>query len=207
MTTAIDRLRADAPLPEHPARLAAIAVLFGAAYVALALFAIGLPVQAPFSHLIWPADGLALGVLLEAPLRRWGIYLGIVFATSLALALGAGAAWNASLAAAAMNVVIPCVVALGLTRLSGARVNLGSLLGMASFLIGMVPLVAGLSLLGAAVAWYQLGTPLREQWSVTFVSNFVGMITIAPLVVAWSRGGWREALATTRAQLPELAVL
>jgi PAS domain S-box-containing protein len=215
MTTANDWLHPDATRPEHPARLAAAAALFGAAYLALALFAAELPVQSRFPLFIWPADGLALGVLLVAPRRRWALYTGIAFAVSLAVVLRAGMSWNHSLAAACLHVAEPALIALGLTRLSGERVNLGSLPGMAAFLIGMVPLVAaisladvaGMSLIDSAGAWLRLEAPLREQWSVTFVSNFVGVIVIAPLVLAWSREGSREALAGARGQAPELAVL
>jgi PAS domain S-box-containing protein len=215
MTTAIDWLRTDPNRAANPARLAAAAALFGLAYLALALFAALLPIQARYPLFIWPADGLALGVLLVTPPRRWAPYLGFTFAVSLAVVLGAGMPWNHALAAACLFVAEPAVIALGITRLSGARVNLGSLLGMASFLIGMVPLVAaislvdvaGMSLIDVAASWLRFDAPVREQWSVTFVSNFVAMILIAPLLVAWSREGWREALAAARGQAAELVVL
>ena len=41
--------------------------------------------------------------------------------------------------------------------------------------------------------------PVREQWSVTFVSNFVGTILIAPLMTCSARlAGSRLTTATTR---------
>jgi hypothetical protein len=45
-------------------------VAFGALYYLLAVYAVSLPFQTRLPLYIWPAHGLALGVLLVAPLRR-----------------------------------------------------------------------------------------------------------------------------------------
>ncbi len=197
----------DWPDGASPLGQAIAYVAFGVFYYALAAYATDLPVQTRFPHFIWPADGLVLGTLLIAPLRRWPVYLGMVFLSSLYIGHGLGVSLPNSFAASAVNVLEPALVALGLQQLAKPQVTIDSVKGLAAFLIGMVPLVAGLSILDALFAYVRFDAPFREQWSVVFVSDFLGMMLITPLILAWSREGWREAMQSSRARLPELVVL
>ena len=61
------------------AREAAFLAAFGALYYPLAVVAAGLPFQAHFPLLIWPAGGLALGAFLVVAPSRWALYLGVAF--------------------------------------------------------------------------------------------------------------------------------
>ena len=187
----------------HAIAYAAFAVF----YFGLSAYATDLPVQTRFPHFIWPADGLALGTLLVAPLRRWAVYLGIVFLSTLYLGFDLGFALPRAFAASAINVLEPALVALGLAQLAKPQVTIDTVKGLAALLIGMVPLVAGLSIFDAFFSFIQFDAPFREQWSVVFVSDMLGMMLIAPLILAWSREGWREALQSSKARLPELVVL
>ena len=106
---------------------------------------------------IWPAHGLALGTLLVAPARRWPVYLAIIFVDTDAGGMAAGhSAGRASLAAAAVNVAHPLVVAAGLLKLAGPHVEIGTLRGLAAFLVGMVPLVAAMAILDSAYSYLRL---------------------------------------------------
>src|SRR5262249_4300623 len=101
----------------------------------------------------------------------------------------------------------PLFVAAGLMRLAAPRVQVDTLQGVGSLLIGIVPLVGVMSFLDAGYSYLQSSTPLREQWSVMFVSTILGMLVTSPLILAWSRHGWQEALELTRTRLPELLAL
>ncbi|HST02494.1 MAG TPA: hypothetical protein VLJ84_12620, partial [Usitatibacter sp.] len=59
----------------NPGRQALAYVTFAVVYYVLAAYALSLPVHTRFPLVIWPAHGLALGVLLVAPARRWPWYL------------------------------------------------------------------------------------------------------------------------------------
>jgi integral membrane sensor domain MASE1 len=98
-------------------------------------------------------------------------------------------------------------VAAGLQRLAGPRVQIDTVKGLSSFLVGMFPLVAAMAVLDASYSYLRLQAPFRDAWSVTFVSTMLGMLLTSPLILAWSRSGWKEAFDVARARLPELIVL
>ena len=135
------------------------------------------PLHATLPLFIWPAHGLALGVLLVAPARRWPalpragrcwprVAVGLDTARGLA-----AHRWRAS----PLNVAQPLFVAAGLQRLAGprradrhgeGRVVLPGGHGAARGRDGD----PGRRLLVPA----QFRRPFREQWSVTFVSTMLG---------------------------------
>ncbi|HEX4331761.1 MAG TPA: ATP-binding protein [Usitatibacter sp.] len=194
-----------------PRRQALAYVTFAVVYYVLAAYAMSLPVHTRFPLVIWPAHGLALGVLLVAPIRRWPWYLLLVALATAAVGFDMYRDMQMDvsrvLASMAVNVAQPLFVAAGLLRLAGPRVQVDTVKGVASFLVGMAPLVGGMAILDAGFTYLHTSAPFRESWSVTFVSTMLGMLISAPLVLAWSRKGLVEALEMTRAKLPELLVL
>ena len=182
-------------------------IAFGAVYYLLAEYAARLPLEPRLPLLIWPAHGLALGTLLVAPVRRWPAYLLLILVATLAIGLDLGASWQRIASTMAINVAEPLFVAAGLLRLAGPRVQVDSIRAVTSFLVGIVPLVAAMAILDAGFTYLQTEAPFRQQWSVTFVSTMIGMLLTAPLILAWSRHGWREAMEVSRSRLPELVVL
>jgi PAS domain S-box-containing protein len=150
---------------------------------------------------------VALGVLLVAPKRRWPMYLGLVVLGTLAVGVQMGFDLKRIGATMLVNVAQPVFVAAGLQRLAGPRVQIDTVKGLSSFLVGMFPLVAAMAVLDASYSYLRLQAPFREAWSVTFVSTMLGMLLTSPLILAWTRSGWKEALDVARARLPELIVL
>ena len=208
MTTAAESISADPPGPAAPQREAAFLAAFAIAYLALAAYAAALPAQAQFPLLIWPADGLALGAFLVSPRSRWVALSGIAFAATLAVALPAtGGPVEVAVLTALMNAATPAIVAAGLLRLAGGRVHIGTLEGLTAFLVNLVPLTGVVSLADAALAWGHLGVDFRAYWTVSFVSDFLGMIVMAPLVLAWSRGSWADVVEPLRGRIAEAVVL
>lgn len=182
-------------------------ITFGVVYYVLAAYAVSLPIQARFPLAIWPAHGVALGILLVTPMRRWPIYLALIAVSTLAVGLDLHADWQSDAAGLAVNVALPLLAAAGLVKLAGPSVEIGTVKGVASFLIGMAPLVAAMSVLGAGFTYLHSGGSMREQWAVTFASTMLAMLVTTPLVLAWSRRGIGEALELTGEKLPELVVL
>ncbi len=182
-------------------------VTFAVVYYLLAAYAVSLPMQTRLPLLIWPAHGLALGMLLISPVRRWPAYLLLVLGATLAVGLDLNEPGQRIAATMAVNVAQPLFVAAGLGRLAGPRVQIDTIKGVSSFLVGMAPLVAAMAILDAGFSYLHTSAPFREQWSITFVSTMLGMLITAPLILAWSRHGFEEALEVTRARLPELLVL
>ncbi|MGE5097644.1 MAG: ATP-binding protein [Betaproteobacteria bacterium] len=182
-------------------------VAFGVIYYALAAYAANLPLSARLPLFIWPAHGVALGTLLVAPARRWPAYLGLVFVATLAVGMDIDAPWPRIVSTAMVAVLQPLFVAAGLYRLAGPRIDIASIRGLAAFLVGMVPLVAVMAILDGLYSYLRVGMAFRQQWSVTFVSTMLGMLLTSPLILAWSRHGWREALGLVRDRFGEMVVL
>jgi PAS domain S-box-containing protein len=182
-------------------------VAFGLVYYLLAAYAASLQIQSRLPLFIWPAHGVALGVLLLAPKRRWPLYLGLVCLGTLAVGVQMGYEWKRIGATMLVNCAQPMFVAAGLQRLAGPRVQIDTVKGLSSFLVGMFPLVGAMAVLDASYSYLALQAPFREAWSVTFVSTMLGMLLTAPLILAWSRSGWKEAFGVARSRLPELIVL
>jgi PAS domain S-box-containing protein len=182
-------------------------VAFGVIYYALAAYAAHLPLSTRLPLFIWPAHGVALGTLLVAPARRWPAYLGLVFVATVAVGLDIGAPWPRIVSTAMIAVLQPLFVATGLYRLAGPRVDVATIRGLAAFLVGMVPLVAVMAVLDGVYSYLSAGMPFRQQWSVTFVSTMLGMLLTSPLILAWSRHGWREAVDLAKERLGEMVVL
>ena len=194
--------------PANARRRQAVAYLaFALIYFALAAYAANLPLQSRVPLFIWPAHGVALGVLLVAPKRRWPIYLGLVVLATVAAGLTAGESASAIARTALLGAAEPLVVAAGLLRLSGPRIQIDTVRGLASFLVGMVPLVAAMALLDAAFSFVAFDAPIRQRWSMMFVSTMLGMLVTAPLILAWNRQGYREAYALARSRMPEMIAL
>src|SRR5205085_5230753 len=207
-------VRINAPTPSAVALGNAISarqtlafIAFGVVYYLLAEYAARLPIEPRLPLLIWPAHGLALGTLLVAPVRRWPAYLLLVIVATLAIGLDLGAPWQRIASTMAVNAAEPLFVAAGLLRLAGPRVQIDSIRAVTSFLVGMAPLVAAMAILDAGFTYLHTDAPYRQHWSVTFVSTMIGMLLTAPLILAWSRHGWREALGVARSRLPELIFL
>jgi len=192
---------------EVSARQAAAYVAFAVVYFLLAAYAANLPLHQRVPLFIWPAHGLALGVLLVAPVRRWPVYLALVLVATIAVGVGIGEARLAILRTAIVNLAQPLVVAAGLLRLAGPRVQIDTVRGLAAFLVGMLPLVATMAILDAAFSFMAFEASFRQRWQVTFVSTMLGMLLTAPLILAWSREGHREAIEFTRSRIPELITL
>ena len=207
MNAATPWYHADLPGTSGPVRQALAYVGFASCYLLLGFYAADLPLATRLPYFIWPADGLLVGTLLVAPRRRWPVYLLIVFVVNLCVGLEVAAPMGRTLGAALVNMIGPTFVTIGLLQLCKPRVHVDSVRGLAAFLVGLVPLVAATSLLDASYSLIRYDAPMREQWSVIFVSDMIGMLLVAPLILGWSREGWREAITASRARLPELVVL
>jgi signal transduction histidine kinase/ActR/RegA family two-component response regulator len=191
----------------NPGRQALAYAAFGIVYFLLAQYAASLPFQSRLPLFVWPAHGIALGTLLVAPMRRWPVYLALVLLASLAVGAQLTEPWTRIAVMLAVNVILPFFVALGLIRLAGPEVKIDSVRSTAAFLVGMAPLLATTAVVEGLFSGVRFDTPLRDQWSVTVLSDMVGMLALAPVVLAWSRGELREWLGIARTRLPELFVL
>jgi signal transduction histidine kinase/CheY-like chemotaxis protein len=191
----------DATLGRHLAWALAV----GVAYWALASYSLSLPVKASGISYIWPADGLALATLLLAPPRTWPIYLLAVFGGNLvASTKPPGTAILYSL----FNVSEPVLVATVIVRTLGLRPDLGRLRNAMAFIGAIVGTMAIAVLISNTFDWLIHRGDYWRTWSIWYVSDTLGMLLLAPLVVCF-RSQWRIEWgeATTAQRFEAIALL
>src|SRR5258706_7844497 len=152
---------------------------FGVVYCLLAAYAVSLPFPARLPALIWPGHGIAFGMLLVVPVRRWPIYLGLVAMATIAVGFDLHAGFQRIAASVAVNVAQPLFAAALLQRLGGSAVQIDTIRGLGSLFIGLILPVGAMSALDAGFTYLHTSAPFREQWSVVFVSTILGMLLTA----------------------------
>jgi signal transduction histidine kinase/ActR/RegA family two-component response regulator len=175
-------------------RAVAEALLLGLAYFALAWVSVQLTPYAGGVAYVWPAGGVALATLLLAPRRHWPYILCAVFAANALYALTDGHSLLVATLFAVPNVLMPGASAWLLLRLSVRPPTLASVRGVLVFTlvapVGMNELAA---VLGAAVPHFFYGRDFLSEWRVWWVSEALGVVLVAPLILAWSTarpGDW-----------------
>ena len=161
----------------------ALAFLVGIAYWSFASYSLALPVRSSGISYIWPADGLALGVLLCSQRRSWPLLLAAVF---LGNALASNKPLALNLLYSSFNAFEPWLVATVVTRVLGQRPSIGSMAGAFRFLTLTMGVMAAAILITNTVDWAFHHGDFWTTWQVWYLSNTVGMLILAPLLIAFS---------------------
>ena len=136
-----------------------------------------------------PASGLVLAVLALSARRRWPTWLAAVWLCNLAQGLLTGEPWPVTVAYATTDVVEGALAASLLVAAVGTPVTLARLREVLA-LVGVAVLGSNAltALLGAAITAAWLGTPFWRAWFCWLISTGVGMLLVAPLILAWQDG-------------------
>ncbi len=162
-------------------RLAAFSVLY---FIAAALGSVMIPASANIP-IIWPASGMALGVLLIAQKTDWLKYLMVIFVTNLTANLVTGNSPLASFWFSLMNCLQCLTGAWLLNRYLGSAIHLTRLKEVIGF-CGITVIVSTVVALGGAVtATINTNISFEEAWFVWAVANGVGTLLVAPFILTW----------------------
>lgn len=149
---------------------------------------------------LWPTNGIILGICLLVPSRLAGQTLLAAFAGNLAMSLVVRAeAWGAGLALA--NLVEMGLAWFALRRIVRQYPNLGHpevLWRFSVFGVLLAPIVSGL-IAASLISWEYGGVDFVEVFASWWASHALGMALFAPLVVTFRPQEWKEHL--TRARL------
>jgi len=157
------------------------------AYWALARYSLSLPVQHSGISYIWPADGVALGALLCVRRRSWPLFLAAVFLGNF---FASNKPVELNLVYSSFQVFESFLVATVIVLLLSVRPRLDSLLNAEKMLAGMLLAMAAATLVSNSIDWLIHRGNFWEVWSVWYVSDMLGMLVVAPLVIA-ARNEWR----------------
>ena len=187
---------------------------FAAAY-SLAAWLAGLSQAGPDSvTAVWPASGVVLALLVQSDRRRWRVWLPAVWIVNTVQALVSGLPWLVAIGYSTIDVVEGALAASLLVRTVGAPITLERLEEVVA-LVGVAAIASNAvtALLGAAVTVAWRGVPFWRTWFTWWMSNGVGMLLVAPLLLAWRDGvarlrdGGRWAAVEVGGLLTTLAVV
>ncbi|MEO8101599.1 MAG: MASE1 domain-containing protein, partial [Betaproteobacteria bacterium] len=181
-------------------------LVFGVIYVALFVFAISLPFRAGEAACVWPADGLAVGVLMRVRYRLWPAYCMTILLANAAGGQLSGFAFSMS-GFTGMNVLQPALAAWLMRRYFDLPRQIDTVRGVMVFTLVSLSVTVLSSLMGASDAGLSAGQSFWRQFTALFVSDSLGIIIMAPMILAWSREGRRHLHATLASREIEAAVV
>ncbi|MFN8549703.1 MAG: diguanylate cyclase [Candidatus Eisenbacteria bacterium] len=153
----------------------------------------------------WPAIGIALGLFITRPLKRWPIHALLLAILSLADGFFRGVGLR-SIAAWAAGATIGPMLGAALFRASESRhTKLDRVHVLAPLLLAILPsaLISG-GFIALASPGVLRGSALFERWLPWAAAAALGALTIVPLLLTrWSRRHWPE---TGRARLVEAVI-
>jgi integral membrane sensor domain MASE1 len=165
-----------------------VVALVALAYVALAAVSELIAYSPADAWTVWLSSGVVLGSLLVQPRARWAAILAGAFIGATAFALTLGSSPFVAAGYGCIEVIACGLAAFVVTRIVDLPMGLERPRDLAALILGgALPL----ALTGAALAtvWHVAdgGTEAAPTFRVWMISNVIGTLLVAPLVIAWSR--------------------
>jgi len=141
--------------------------------------------------LLWPASGLALGVLVAVPRRAWPRYAAAAFLANLSAQAWARGLDTPALALAAINACEGVLAAWTLQTIAPAqrRLTFESTREVAGLAAAATLANAVTAILGAAVLTAAYDAPFRDAVAQWWLADGLGMLAVAPVAILlrWQR--------------------
>ena len=166
-------------------RSAGIAAGVAVAYLVLALYITWLNDPVNNGASFWPAAGVSVAALLLVPTRHWWMVVGAVLVCETGANLANGLPPGPSASWGVANAVEPLVGAALVRRLlpSASLVPARHLVLFLACAAGVAPAVG--ATIGAAVVVETTGAPWLETWVRWTVGDALGVLVMAPPLLAW----------------------
>ncbi len=166
-------------------RLAGV-IAFGIAYYGLSKLGLSLVAHPAQVAVMWPASGLALGVVVLTPRRWWPALATAIFVSNLMAQALARGVHPTSATLALINALEPLLAAFVLIRVVGGagRVGENSLRSVGGLLAAAGMANAVTAALAATALHVGVGAPLQPAFSGWYLADGLGMLAVAPLVLA-----------------------
>jgi integral membrane sensor domain MASE1 len=137
---------------------------------------------------VWLASGLVLGALLALRRERWAAILAGGFVGAAVFAVTLGTTVVDALGYGVIEVVASGGAALFVSRLVALPMRLDSARDLAALIgAGALPLACVGGLLAAAWHVATGGAEAGTTFRVWVLSNFIGTLLVAPMIIAWSQ--------------------
>ncbi len=137
--------------------------------------------------LIWPAGGVGLAAFLLAPRRLWPSLAILLYLTGAAAGvLLAGRSPGAEAAYMAGNMIESIGCAWLILRRCGSFRRFTQVREVTALIMGVVLVNAISSAVGAATATLTRGANFAAAWQAWYVADGLGLLLVAPFLVAWT---------------------
>jgi diguanylate cyclase (GGDEF)-like protein/PAS domain S-box-containing protein len=204
-TLRIDQIKTD--FEPHWRTLARALVFTGA--IALLCF-VSMKLTPPNDRfaVIWPANGVVLGMLLTIRPRRWAQVIGLALFGNLVANLAVGDTGPTACLLALCNTLETVVAVLSCRSANVSKRQFGEPLWIARFaLCSIVIAPASASLVAAAVLYFDTGTAPLTTFLRWFPADALGIAMFAPLTMVLRGAGDLGALRSRRLLKPVLSVI
>ena len=191
---------------------AAIAAAVGAIYFLGARLGLLFLTQPEDVAVFWPASGISVGILIACgPRLRLPVAAGVIVATAAANIMGDRALWTGFIFGIA-NAAEALLTTWLIERWFGQTFRLDTLRRVLAFFLAAGIGAGAAGVLGAlALSLMQTSAPLLSTWTVWTISDGLGIVTVAPLLIglasAISDPPPRREMAEGTAALLALAAL
>src|SRR5579862_464690 len=166
-------------------RLAGIAVLLGL----LSYCALQLNLRSGGVTILWPSNGLLLGVLLLAPRRQWLAYMAVGLLIDVSINLSLSNPAPISIYLASCNMVEVLVAALLLYRVLVPAPDLTRQRQLIFFLLYGVVLAPAVAAFLASLTLQRFpATQMAHTFRLWFTADALGISTVTPLCLAFTEG-------------------
>jgi len=153
------------------------------------LLAVELGLRFPFPQripaAIWPASGVGVAALLIGARRRWPTILLVLFLTGLSADLLFGRPFAASVGIMIANVAESLACAWLISYWCGASVRFSRVNEVLALVFCATVVNACTACFGAGAATLVGAYRFWSLWSVWWISDGLGMLLVAPLILAW----------------------
>jgi PAS domain S-box-containing protein len=180
--------------------------LIALAYYAAACLGLVFEVQARGITAAWPPSGLVLGLVLALPRRSWPALLATIALTNAVANLVVGHPWAYVVGFSLVDAIEGAAGGWVVTSILGRTPSLSRVRDVLVMLFGAAAgSNAVTALAGAGIAVSVSGAPFWGTWATWWVSNGIGMLLVAPLVLSLAEP--RSVVPPTRREQLELAGL
>jgi PAS domain S-box-containing protein len=166
-----------------------LATVVGIAYFLAAQLSLALLAESDGVALFWPAAGVSTGVLIALGRNaRLPVVSGVIVATIIANLMGDRTVWNAT-ASALWNAGEALLAAWLIERYFGPSFTLDRLRNVLGLLTAAIAAtaVSGIGGMASFKLFHSPTAPMLITWLHWFVSDSVGIITVAPLMIGLAK--------------------
>lgn len=173
------------PTPQNWGREATRLGGVALAYLVAHKFAYFFPAAGQSMMAVWPANGIAVAVLLLSPRQRWPAILTVVLLTHFITEMVSGRSLVGELGYVLANFIEIFGSAWLIARWNALPVSFNRVSAVVTLLGAALGVTAFSAVIGGASAAYQSGLPFAQMYRSWWIADGLGLLVVTPVLVSW----------------------